>query len=49
MSLLKNRFVQLILAVLLAVGVLLIPRPEGTRFQILGDPDQKVLAQVSAQ
>jgi sodium-dependent dicarboxylate transporter 2/3/5 len=26
----------------------MIPRPEGTRFQILGDPDQKVLAQVGS-
>lgn len=47
MSLLKNKYVQLVLAALIAVCVLFIPRPEGTKFQILGDPEQKVLAQAS--
>jgi len=45
---LKNKMVQLGLAVLLGVVILLIPRPEGRKFQIIGDADQKILAHVAA-
>jgi len=43
---LKNRWVQLIIAVLLGSLVMLIPRPEGKRFEIFGDPEKKLYAQV---
>lgn len=46
-ALFKNRWVQLVLAVLLGSLVMLIPRPEGKRFEITGDPDQKVYSLVS--
>ncbi|MFH1137073.1 MAG: DASS family sodium-coupled anion symporter [Pseudomonadota bacterium] len=46
MSVFKNKFVQLALAVLIAALVMLIPRPEGSRFEIFGDPGQTVLAQI---
>ena len=41
---LSNKGVQLGLAVLLGVIVMLLPRPEGTQFKIIGDPEQSVLA-----
>ena len=44
--LLKNKFVQLAIALGLGLVVILLPRPEGTAFEILGDPSQKVLAAV---
>lgn len=43
---LKNNFVQLGIAIALGIIVLLLPRPEGTKFEIIGDPDQKILARV---
>lgn len=45
--LLKNKFVQLGVALLFGLIVMLLPRPEGTKFEILGDPDKKILAQVN--
>jgi sodium-dependent dicarboxylate transporter 2/3/5 len=44
----KNKTVQLALGFLLGVVVLLLPRPEGTTFEILGDMNKKVLAEVQA-
>ena len=46
--LLKNRFVQLAIALGLGLVVMLLPRPEGTVFEIIGDPDRKVLAAVGS-
>ncbi len=43
---LKNRIVQLLIAVALSIVVILLPRPEGTRYEITGDPEQKILQQV---
>ena len=40
----KSKWFMLGLAVLLGVVVLLLPRPEGTRFRILNDPDKALLA-----
>lgn len=45
----KNKFVQLAMAILLGVIVLLLPRPEGTRFKVKGDPQQRILQQVGAR
>jgi len=44
---LKSKGFQLCLAFSLGVIVLLLPRPEGTRFKITGDADQKLLQQIS--
>lgn len=44
---LKNKMVQLVIAILMGAVVLLLPRPEGTRFKIQGDPDQLIWQQVS--
>jgi len=41
---LKNKTVQLALALLLGVVVLMLPRPEGTTFEILGDDQKQILA-----
>jgi len=43
---LKSKGFQLCLAFALGVIVLLLPRPEGTKFKIIGDPDQKFLVQI---
>lgn len=43
---LKNKAVQLGIAIALAMLVMILPRPEGTKFEVLGDPDQKLSAQV---
>ena len=43
---LKNRFVQLGIALALGIVVLLLPRPEGKKFEIIGDSEQKILARV---
>ncbi|KIX15796.1 SLC13 family permease [Dethiosulfatarculus sandiegensis] len=40
----KNTTIQLAIAFILGLTVLLLPRPEGTRFEIIGDPQAKVLA-----
>jgi sodium-dependent dicarboxylate transporter 2/3/5 len=39
-TILKNRNLQLGIALLLGIAILLIPRPEGTRFKISGDKDR---------
>jgi solute carrier family 13 (sodium-dependent dicarboxylate transporter), member 2/3/5 len=44
---LKSKWFQLGLAFALGVVVLLLPRPEGTKFKIIGDMDQKLLGQIS--
>lgn len=43
---LKNKGVQLCMALALGVVVLLLPRPEGTKFRITGDNNQTFLQQV---
>ena len=43
----KNVWFQLSLAFILGVVVLLLPRPEGTRFRITGDDGRMIQAQVS--
>ena len=43
---LKNKLVQLAIALGLAIVVMLIPRPEGSRFEIVGDPQGAILKQV---
>ena len=45
--LLKNRWFQLGTALLLGMMVMMLPRPEGTRFRIIGDADHQVLNAVS--
>ncbi len=42
----KSKWIQLGLAAALGLIVLSLPRPEGTTFEITGDPDKKILAQV---
>ena len=44
--LLKNKYLQLCIAVGIGLVVMLLPRPEGTKFEIIGDQDRTVLAQV---
>jgi hypothetical protein len=44
---LKSKGFQLCLAFSLGVIVLLLPRPEGTRFKITGDVNQEFLQQIS--
>ena len=44
---LKSKGFQLCLAFALGAIVLLLPRPEGTRFKITGDIDQTFLQQIS--
>jgi len=44
---LKSKWIQLGIAFALGVIVLLLPRPEGTKFKITGDMDQKFLQQIS--
>ncbi len=48
MSVLKNKWFLLAVAVLLGIVVLLLPRPEGTRFKISGDVDQRLIPKISA-
>jgi len=43
---LKSKGFQLCLAFALGIVVLLLPRPEGTKFRITGDPDQKLLQHI---
>ena len=43
---LKSKGVQLCLAFVLGMVVLLLPRPEGTKFRVIGDPDQQLLQQI---
>jgi len=44
---LKSKGFQLCLAFAIGAIVLLLPRPEGTKFKITGDIDQKFLQQIS--
>lgn len=44
--LLKNKYIQLSIALVLGLVVMLLPRPEGTMFEILGDPEKKILSEV---
>ncbi len=46
---LKNKFVQLCIALAVGAVVLLLPRPEGTKFEIVGDPQKKLLAHAGAE
>jgi len=45
---LKSKWVQLGFAFALGIVVLLLPRPEGNRFRIIGDMDHKLLQQVGS-
>jgi sodium-dependent dicarboxylate transporter 2/3/5 len=45
---LRNRFVQLAIAVLIGAGVAILPRPEGSLFTIEGDPERRVAATAGA-
>jgi len=44
---LKSKGFQLCLAFALGIIVLLLPRPEGTKFRITGDPDKKLLQEIA--
>ncbi len=44
---LKNKWVQLCIAISLGLFVFFLPRPEGTKFKISGDSDQQLLQHVS--
>jgi sodium-dependent dicarboxylate transporter 2/3/5 len=44
--LLKNKLVQLCTALLLGLIVMLLPRPEGTKFEIIGDQERIILTHV---
>ena len=46
--LLKNKVVQLIIAAALGITIAMLPRPEGTRFQVLGDAGKTLLAKVES-
>ncbi len=43
---LKNKLVQLCMAIGIGLLVMLLPRPEGTQFEIIGDPQKTILSQV---
>jgi sodium-dependent dicarboxylate transporter 2/3/5 len=43
MSVLKKKWFLLSVAVLIGIVILLLPRPEGTRFRISGDADQRLI------
>jgi sodium-dependent dicarboxylate transporter 2/3/5 len=45
----RNKIFQLFLAFGVGAVVLLLPRPEGTRFKISGDPGQRLYEQISEQ
>ena len=44
---LKNKLVQLGIAIGLGLIVMLLPRPEGTQFEIIGDPQRQLVNQVA--
>jgi sodium-dependent dicarboxylate transporter 2/3/5 len=46
--LLKNKYFMLLIGVMLGAAVLLLPRPEGTKFEIFGDLGQALAGMVSA-
>ena len=41
---LKNKMLQLVIGVVLGLSVMFIPRPEGSIFEIVGDPERMVFA-----
>ena len=43
----KNKWFQLCIAVTLGIVVVLLPRPEGTKFKITGDRDREFFQHVS--
>ena len=43
---LKNRFVQLCIALGCGLIVMLLPRPEGTKFEIIGDQGDVLISHV---
>lgn len=45
----KSKLLMLLGAIAIGIIVVLLPRPEGTKFEISGDPDQKVLAAIEGQ
>ena len=45
MTILGNRYVQIGIAILLGVLVYALPRPEGTIFEVTGDPERRLAAQ----
>jgi sodium-dependent dicarboxylate transporter 2/3/5 len=45
---LKNKLVQLCIAIGFGIIVMLLPRPEGTKFEVVGDPQKKILNSVRA-
>ena len=49
MSVLKNRWFLLSAAVSLGIIVLLLPRPEGTRFRITGDVDHRLMPKLEGK
>ncbi len=44
---LKSKVFQLCVAIALGLIVLILPRPEGTRFRIVGDPDRLLMSHVA--
>jgi len=42
----KNKWFQLCIAIALGIVVFMLPRPEGTKFKIIGDNDRKLLQDV---
>ena len=46
MSVFKSKWFLLGVAIILGILVLALPRPEGTRFRISGDADQRLLSEI---
>ncbi|MCU0303095.1 MAG: DASS family sodium-coupled anion symporter [Thermoanaerobaculales bacterium] len=44
----RNKYFQIALAIVLGLIINLLPRPEGTLFDIVGDPDQRLIEVVAA-
>ena len=42
----KNKLMQLCIALVLGLIVMLLPRPEGTKFEIIGDPEMRIFSEV---
>ena len=49
LAIVKSRSLQLCYALLLGAIILILPRPEGTKFKITGDVDQNFLKTISGQ
>ena len=45
----KNRWFQLMMALLLGALIMLIPRPEGKKFEVFGDPEKRLYHQVESR